>query len=301
MGKTLVVSAIVSLLLVSCAGQGAIPTSSLSILAEPTLAATSTPTLIPPTEQPPPTPFPLNSHIAVSADAIEVIVYTWDWPMQASIPPIHIWKDGYAVWTTSHSSNNQSGFEWHVYETWLSSSEVAEIEKFLNAAHFWEYVQKGPSNPDVSSYIIWAEQSGRQKYAGVGGDENLQHAVAQIQNLLENAPLGKEYFPIQGCLYATGAESYLLPDAFPWPDDQPFIDFASVFRAASRCNSRSGNGFLIDGDKLATVWKAVQQGFFWIISRGTAYQYVLKIPGMSCDVEYDGTWDKCYIYIVDYR
>jgi hypothetical protein len=61
MGKTLLVSVIVNLLLVSCARQGAIPTPSLSVPAEPTLAATSAPALISPTNEPPTptlTPFP---------------------------------------------------------------------------------------------------------------------------------------------------------------------------------------------------------------------------------------------------
>src|SRR5262245_954748 len=72
-----------------------------------------------------PTVIPLQLHDSNSSDAMEIIVSVWDSVSTSSplsIPEIHIWKDGYAVWVDRGTDRL-----YHVDETFLSTDEIMRV------------------------------------------------------------------------------------------------------------------------------------------------------------------------------
>jgi hypothetical protein len=140
--------------------------------------------------------------------------------MRAGIPPIHIWEDGYVIWI-GHASNNMS----HVYETFFSDAEMIKVRETIEVSHFWEYKEPGFPVPDYSWLTIWVNQLGQEKRVVVR-DSKFEVTVSSLFEIFEASPLKAEYFPKQGYLFASKAESYLTESGFSWPDEKVGFDFS---------------------------------------------------------------------------
>lgn len=252
-------------------------------LAEPTVEVSTTfiaPNASTISQSSTPTLFPITTHYPISENAPEIIVFTWDWPMKAGIPRIHIWKDGYSVWVNSLEGQYQ------VYETFLTTNEMLKIEEAVFNSNFWNYEDTGFSNPGHSGLNIWITQSTLEKNVALI-DPNLGALVSSLDTLLNESLMKTEYIPQQAYISATRKDSYLKDEGFPWPDNKINFDFK---------NAETWS--LIDGDTLSTAWNADRQGFDMITSQEIPYWYSFRIPGLTCLYNFDTykyIWE-CNIY-----
>ena len=204
--------------------------------------------------------------------------------MMAGIPPIHIWKDNHAIWV-DWKEVELLHYQWTVYETFLSPDEAFKVESVLKNSGFWEDVQQKAIISDASNFVLWASLPGKEKSIIVSKGK-YKTTISSLREILEASPSKTEYFPKQGYLFTTQAESYLTESGFPWPNKEHVFDF-----------SKHEQGTLIDGEILSTTWMAVQQGYYWITYQNVAYQYSLKIPGVSCVISDDPY--MCNMYAIE--
>jgi hypothetical protein len=224
---------------------------------------------------------PMQAEALDPANGIEIIVYTWDWPMMANIPPIHIWKDGHALWVT-HGQDNLT----HVYETFLSQDEVLNAQNVLSTSGFWEEAQPEATFTQASYLFLWASNSNQEGVASVTTPET-QAAVAYLREILESSPNKREYFPSNGYLFISD-DGIFSERTYYWPTDDVYFEF-----------NEASQGIYVDGEVVATVWKAIQHDAFWIASQNNAYGYELKIPGISCVISIEPY--MCNMYAPDSR
>jgi hypothetical protein len=229
-------------------------TPSFTIQPSPTQFQTSTPTAI-----------PVERHNLLSEDTIEVLVFTWDWPMSADIPKLHIFNDGYAVWVEYGEDDL-----WHVYESTLTAEDLDKVKRVVNDSGFWEYIEYGIPIPDYSFYHFRVSQFGQEKTVVVR-ESNFDAPIATLVDILNGSEKKSEYFPKQGYLYTTKHNYFMNEYGFDWPGGEMGFDFAAA-----------ENGILIDGKILETIWKAVQERKAWINVDNISYYYELEIPGLSC-------------------
>ena len=217
---------------------------------------------------------------------LEIIVFTWDWPMMANIPPVHVWKDNHAMWVDWKEVESLQ-YHWTVYETYLSPDEALKVEDVLKNSGFWEDEQQKAIISDASNFVLWASLSGKEKSVTVSKGK-YETTISSLRGILEASPSKTEYFPKQGYLFTTQAESYLAESGFPWPSKENGFDF-----------SKHEQGTFVDGETLSTIWMAVQQGYFGITYQGNAYDYSLRIPGVSCVISDDPY--MCNMYAAETR
>lgn len=234
---------------------------------------------------PQPTPEPLflptpTANISNTTDSrIEIVVFTPDESMSAKLPPIHIEQDGHAVWVISNHKDSLNT-TYHVYETFLSYQELAQIQNRLIAYGFWEDTGNGAIHPGASFLTVWVNVAGQEKSVVVHNST----LIDALREILELSPLKKAYVPEEACLFAQKAAPYMT--GFDWPDEQIDFDF-----------SQASQGVFIRGETLLTIWDAILAGQSWIVSQRKPYFYSLKIPQLSCNVTYDGIKNICRLYM----
>jgi hypothetical protein len=206
-------------------------------------------------------------------DDIEVIVFSWDWPMKANIPPIHIWENGRAVWVEWETVSLHR-YRYHIYETFLSKDEMLKVKETIRVSGFWEDERPEALISDVSTLVLWARSSGITKSVYIS-ELKYETALSSLREILNESPLKSEYYPTQGYLFTKQDEPFLTKSSFPWPNELEF-DF-----------SKHNQSLFIDEEILSTIWIAVQQNYNWISYQGNAYDYSLKIPGVSCVINDD--------------
>jgi hypothetical protein len=226
-----------------------VPTSTSTLIPIKTLHPTAT---YSPTVEPSPTvtipPLPIET--VNPAIRLEVIAYTWDWPMMANIPAIHIWKDGYALWVTYGQDNL-----YHVFETTLSHEEMLRVQEVLLKSRFWEMALPEAKFTNASWLFVWANDGDREGVVPTPLFDNIE-VTDLLKGILASSVNKKEYFPLSGYLFVTDKiDNYNGDWAYLWPDDEVQFDFEV-----------STQGVYVEGKIISTVWNAVQQGAFQVAS-----------------------------------
>jgi hypothetical protein len=242
------------------------PNSTATIPQTPLPSTTSTSTTI-----------PLQNHDSDIPGAIEIVVAFWDgMPSQVEIPTLHIWKDGYAVWV-KYSTDQV----WHIYETYLSTSEIAQIQTTITLSHFWQYDGPIVQVPDAIGLTIWISEAGKERNLSFSRNGNkalskFEELITSLNSILDASPTKSEYFPQQGYLFASRTDSYLNKSVKTWRGDHLGLNLETF-----------ENGNLVDGATLSALWRTAQHDYFWISSDGRVYDYKLIIPGLSCSSDWD--------------
>lgn len=232
----------------------------------PTVTATY-PVLPSPAKPHIPTSGILQTDTSQAIEGVEVLIFTWNWPMMANIPPIHILKNGYAVWVTYGSDER-----YHVYETFLSPEEISKVQDTLTNSGYWEDPQQEATFS--KHLVIWTSSSGHEKSV-TAGNTKYKAVVSALQEILDISSNKTEYFPKYAYLFASHGAGF-SERSYQWPDDEIDFQFGQAL-----------HGVYVEGKILLTIWEAVQRGDLWIASRGGFYKYALKIPGLSCIINYD--------------
>lgn len=214
------------------------------------------------------TNMPVETGQSTDTYDIEVIVFSWDWPMNANIPPIHIWENGRAIWVEWETVSLHR-YRYHIFETFLSQKEMLKVQEKISASGFWEDEQPDAIISDASTLVLWARSSGITKSVSISNPK-YETALSSLLEILNESSLKSEYYPTQGYLYTKQLEPYFTKSSFPWPNELEF-DFSQYNQVV-----------FIEKEILSTIWIAVKQNYNWISYQGNAYDYSLKIPGVSC-------------------
>jgi hypothetical protein len=220
-----------------------------------------------------PTPSIQQGVTQSTTEKFEILVYAWDWGMLAHIPPIHIWENHRAIWV-KREELNPNQYQWKVFETHLSDHEIQQIHNLLTTSGFWEVKQREVTFSSPSKQIVRVISPESDKSVEVSSVEH-ETSISTIQEILDNSTLKSEYYPDNAYLFAKRG-SPLLDRTFTWSDEEIKFDFSQAIQ-----------GVPIEGKTLSTVWKAIQQGRIMIDSQGVYYYYALKIPEISCIINYD--------------
>jgi hypothetical protein len=219
-------------------------------------------------------PKPSNQGTTQSTtEKLEILVYVWDWGMLAHIPPIHIWEDHRAIWV-EREELNPNQYQWKVFETYLSDHEIQQVHNLLTILGFWEVKQKEITFSSPSKQIVRVISPELDKSVEVSNAE-YETTISTIQEILDNSTPKNEYYPESAYLFAKHG-SALSDRTFTWPDKEINFDFSQAIQ-----------GVPVEGKTLSTVWEAIQQGHIMINSQGGYYYYALKIPEISCIINYD--------------
>lgn len=217
------------------------------------------------------------------AEGIDVIVYTWDEPMRAKIPPIHIWKNGRALWVIYGQDKLT-----HVYETYLSPDEIVKVKSIFLTSGFWSESQPEASFTQASWLFLWASTSSQTGVVALTTSEIRDKFFTPLQNILESSPNKMEFFPAYGYLFVSDYgkhNAFTSGDTFFWLDDKVRYEFTP------------SQGIYIDGEMLSGIWKATQRNTYLIASQNNTYRFELKIPGVSCVISIEPY--MCNMYSVE--
>lgn len=218
------------------------------------------------------TALPIQSHSSVLPDSIELIVINWlGVPSQSEIPTLHLWKDGYAVWVEFEKDDS-----WHVYQTYLSTTEVAQIRNAITLSQFWQYDGPIIQIPDAILLTIWISETSKERSLSFRYAPKYAELANSVLNVLKGSPTKSEYIPQQAYLFTSRTESYLDNSDKTWSGDYLDLNLETF-----------ENGNLVDGATLSALWRTAQHDYFWILSDGNVYDYKLKIPELSCSFDWD--------------
>ncbi len=242
MGKSSVITAILCVLLASCAGQGNIPTPLPPTVAQPSPAATATPTNEPPTKPPPTptvTPLPPYPNKKVIFEYYTVGHHSYFDPFFVQgfreLPQLVLYEDGLLI--VVRDSYRQKV---------LSPDQVKRLFAKLKALGFYSLESNGKYDPTDKLYNYGnnyqISHDGLKECIYVKADQertlcayvpDMQYLVPGMQRILRYLdtyePAGlTPYYPDRILLWAEGLRipaNYTWPaTAVPWGNDLPDLN-----------------------------------------------------------------------------